>query len=165
MAAETTTYTPKRLIAGADPDVITKPATLVSGQNLEAGTPLAADVDGKLFAHPGNTVGFVAGSSAGSTTVSIETTLPVAGILMNAANASTGTVNNAGNTVAAGTAADLAVTVYEAGNFFGDQLAWYQNGNGSTAGTATALCSTNLLKHKLMQRSKIVLTFLDTGEV
>ena len=165
MAAETYTYTPKKLIAGDDPDVITLPGTLLSGQILEAGTPLAADVDGKLYAHPGNTVGFVAATSAGSPTVSVETTLPVAGILMYATNASANTVNNAGNTVAAGVAADTPVTYYAAGNFFASQLAFYQNGNGSAAGTATALTSTNILKQKLFSRSKIVLTFQDTGEV
>lgn len=165
MAAETFTWSPSKLIAGHDPDIITLPGTLLSGQNLAAGTPLAQDADGKLYAHPGNTVGFVAGTSAGSPTVSIETTLPVAGILMNATNASTGTVNNAGATIAAGTAADTAVTYYAAGNFFASEIKFYQNGNGSAAGTATALTSTNILKQKLFNRSKIVLTFQDTGEV
>ena len=166
MSAETYTFTPKKLIAGADPDILTDIGTLVSGQILEAGTPLVADPStGKLSAHPGNTVGFVAAASAGSPTVSIDTTPPVAGILMYASNASTGTVNNAGNTVAAGTAADLTVQYYKAGNFFADQIQFYQNGNGSAAGSAMALTSTNILKQKLFNQSMIILTFQDTGEV
>lgn len=165
MAAETYTFTPAKLIAGSDPDIITKNGTLLSGQNLEAGTPLAQDVDGKLYAHPGNTVGYVAGSSAGSPTVAVDTTLPVAGILMYAANASTGTVNNAGNTVAAGTATDMPVQYYLGGNFFASQLVFKLNGNGSAAGSNMAAVSTNILKDKLFNQSKIVLTFQDTGEV
>lgn len=165
MAAETYTFTPAKLIAGNDPDIITKSGTLLSGQILEAGTPLAMDADGKLYAHPGNTVGYVASSSAGSPTVAIDSTRPVAGILMYAANASTGTVNNAGNTVAAGTAADMTVQYYLAGNFFASQLVFKQNGNGSAAGSDMAATSTNILKDKLFNKSKIVLTHQDTGEV
>lgn len=166
MAAETFTFTPKKLIAGADPDILTDVGTLVSGQILEAGTLLVADPStGKLSAHPGNTVGYVAASSAGSPTVVVDTTAPVAGILMYASNASTGTVNNAGNTVAAGTAADLTVQYYKAGNFFADQLVFVQNGNGSAAGAAMALTTTNDLKRKLVSKSMILLTFQDTGEV
>lgn len=165
MAAETYSWSPKRLIAGAEPDVITATGTLLSGQNLEAGTVLAADSNGKLYAHPGNTSGFVAATSAGSPTVALDTTIPVAGILVYAANASTGTVNNAGNTVAAGTAADLTVQVYKGGNFFADQLVYKLNGNGSAAGADMAATSTNILKQKLFNGSLFVLTFLDTGEV
>jgi hypothetical protein len=165
MATETFTLTPKKLFAGSWPYVVTKPGTLLSGQILEAGTPLAADSAGKLFAHPGNTSGFIAATSAGSPTVALDTTIAVAGILMNAANASTGTVNNAGNTVVAGVAADLAVTVYKAGDFFADQLVYKLNGNGAAAGADMANMSTNILKQKLFDNSKIVLTFQDTGEV
>lgn len=166
MAAETYTFTPKKLIASADPDILTAEGTLVSGQILEAGTLLVADkATGKLSAHPGNTTGFVAASSAGSPTVEIDTTPPVAGILMYASNASTGTVNNAGNTVAAGTAADLAVQYYKGGNFFADQLVYKQNGNGSAAGADMASVSTNILKQKLVNGSLIALTFQATGEV
>jgi hypothetical protein len=165
MAAETFSTTPKRLIAGADPDVTSTSGTLLSGQILEAGTLLAQDKAGKYYAHPGNTTGFVAASSAGSPTVEIDTTVPVAGILVYPSNASTGTVNNAGNTVVAGTAADLTVQVYKSGNFFADQLVWKQNGNGSAAGADMAAVSTNILKQKLVVGSMFALTFLDTGEV
>lgn len=165
MAAETFTYTPKKLIAGADPDVISQSGILLSGQILEAGTILAQDKNGKLYAHPGNTTGFMAATSAGAVTTEFDNTLPVAGILVFAANASTGTVNNAGNTVVAGTAADLTVQVYKAGNFFADQLVYKLNGNGSAAGADMAAVSTNVLKQKLVAGSLFVLTFQDTGEV
>lgn len=166
MAAETYTFTPKKLIAGADPDILTDVGTLVSGQILEAGTPLMADpTTGKLSAHPGNVVGYVAAASAGSPTVATDVTPPVAGILMYASNASTGTVNNAGNTVTAGVAADLTVQYYKAGNFFADQIQFFQNGSGSAAGAAMALTTTNDLKRKLFSKSMILLTFQDTGEV
>ena len=53
MAAETFTYTPKRLIAGADPDVVTKPCTVLSGQNLAQYTLVESDAAGKMKAHAG----------------------------------------------------------------------------------------------------------------
>jgi len=53
MAAETFTYTPKRLIAGNDPDVVTKPCTVVSGQNLAEYTLVESDAAGKMKAHAG----------------------------------------------------------------------------------------------------------------
>ena len=53
MAAETFTYSPKRLLAGDEPDVITRPSTLLLGQNLTAGTLLESDLAGKLKAHAG----------------------------------------------------------------------------------------------------------------
>lgn len=53
MAAETFTYTPKRLIAGSEPDVITKPCTVLSGQNLAANTLVESDLAGKLKVHAG----------------------------------------------------------------------------------------------------------------
>lgn len=165
MAVETFTFTPSKFRAGADPDLITIPGTLLSGQNLEAGTPLAMDANGKLYAHPGNTSGFLAATSAGSPTVAYDTTLPVAGILVYPVNASTGTVNNAGNTVTAGTAADTACNIYTSGNFFASELKFYLNGNGSAAGSATAATSTDILKQKLFINSRIVLTFQGTGEV
>jgi hypothetical protein len=166
MSAETYTSTPKKFFAGSDPDIITAEGTLVSGQILEAGTLLVADKStGKLSAHPGNTTGFIAATSGGGVTVEIDTTPPVAGILMYAYNASTGTVNNAGNTVAAGTAADLAVQYYKGGNFFASQLVFKQNGNGSAAGSDMAATSTDILKQKLVNGSLIALTFQATGEV
>lgn len=165
MAAETYSWSPKKLIAGHDPDVITETGTLVSGQNLAAGTPLAWDTNGKLYAHPGIVTSYAASTSAGSPTIAFDATFPVAGILMHDINASTSTVNNNGSTVVAGTATDTAITYYSAGNFFADQIQFYQNGNGSAAGTATAGVSTNILKQKFFAQSKIVLTFQDTGEV
>jgi hypothetical protein len=160
MATETYTFTPKKLIAGADPDVIVKSGTLLSGQNLISGTPLQADSAGKLSAHPGNTSGFVAATSAGSPTVAVDTTPPVAGILVYSVNASTGTTDNAGNTVAAGVAADTPCVIYKAGDFFADQLTFALSG-----GSAMANVGTNILKAKLFNNSKIVLTFQDVGEV
>jgi hypothetical protein len=53
MAAETFTYTPKRLIAGSDPDVVTKPCTVLSGQNLAQYTLVESDAAGKMKAHAG----------------------------------------------------------------------------------------------------------------
>lgn len=53
MTAETFTFTPKRLIAGADPDPITRPGTLLLGQNLAAGTLLESDAAGKWKVHAG----------------------------------------------------------------------------------------------------------------
>lgn len=53
MAAETFTYTPKRLIAGSDPDIIVRPGTVVTGQNLAAGTLLESDAAGKWKVHAG----------------------------------------------------------------------------------------------------------------
>lgn len=53
MAAETFTYTPKRLIAGSDPDVVTKPCTVVLGQNLAQYTLVESDAAGKMKAHAG----------------------------------------------------------------------------------------------------------------
>lgn len=155
MAAETFTYSPKRLIAGADPDVVVRPGTVVSGQNLAVGTILASDANGKWYAHPGFATGYVASASAGSPTTAIDVTLPIAGILQYAVNASTGTTDNAGNTVAAGVAADAQATAIVAADIFADQLVW-------TGVTGTG---TNLLKQKFFDKSKIVLTFLDTGEV
>lgn len=53
MAAETFTYTPKRLIAGSDPDVVIKTGTVVTGQNLAQYTLLESDVAGKWKVHAG----------------------------------------------------------------------------------------------------------------
>ena len=53
MAAETFTYTPKRLIAGSDPDIIVRPGTVVTGQNLAQYTLLESDVAGKWKVHGG----------------------------------------------------------------------------------------------------------------
>ena len=119
MAAETFTWSPQRLLAGHDPDVITVPGTLLSGQNLAAGTLLESDAAGKWKVH----------ANAGA---------KVAGILMNATNATSG---------------DTACTAYVAGNFWADQL------------TFPAAINTNLLKTKFVEGTMIVLAFLDTGEV
>lgn len=73
MAAETFTYTPKRLIAGSDPDIVTRPGTLVLGQNLAAGTLLESDAAGKWKVHAGVN--------------------KVAGILMNAVDATSADQN------------------------------------------------------------------------
>lgn len=160
MAAETTTYTPVKLFAGHFPEILTAPATLLTDENLAAYTLLAADSAGKLYAHPGNETGFVAATSAGSPTVEIDTTIPVAGILVEAANASTGTTNNNGETVVAGTSADLAVNIYKSGNFFASQLVFKLTGGGDMADVAT-----DILKQKLVNDSLIALAFQDTGEV
>jgi predicted secreted protein len=53
MAAETFTYTPKRLLASSDPDVIVKTGTLVTGQNLAQYTLLESDAAGKWKVHAG----------------------------------------------------------------------------------------------------------------
>ena len=53
MAAETFTYTPKKLIAGSDPDVVVKPCTVLTGQNLAACTLVESDAAGKMKAHAG----------------------------------------------------------------------------------------------------------------
>lgn len=53
MAAETFTYTPKKLIAGSDPDVVVKPCTVLTGQNLAAYTLVESDAAGKMKAHAG----------------------------------------------------------------------------------------------------------------
>ena len=55
MAAETFTYSPKRLIAGSDPDVVVKPGTVVLGQNLAQYTLLESDAAGKWKVHAGGT--------------------------------------------------------------------------------------------------------------
>lgn len=94
MAAETFTFTPKKLIAGSDPDIITIPGTLLSGQNLAAGTLVESDTAGKWKVH--------SGIDANSAPLK-----KVAGVLMNAVDAS---------------AADANAIVYISGNFFADQL-------------------------------------------
>lgn len=53
MAAETFTYSPKRLIAGADPDVVVKPCTVLLGQNLAQYTLVESDLAGKMKVHAG----------------------------------------------------------------------------------------------------------------
>lgn len=53
MAAETFTFTPKRLVAGSDPDLVVRAGTLLLGQNLAAGTLLESDVAGKWKVHAG----------------------------------------------------------------------------------------------------------------
>lgn len=53
MAAETFTYSPKKLIAGSDPDVVVRTGTLLLGQNLAAGTLLESDTAGKWKVHAG----------------------------------------------------------------------------------------------------------------
>jgi hypothetical protein len=68
MAAETFTWSPKRLLAGHDPDVVIRAGTLVTGQNLAAGTLLESDAAGKWKVH----------ANAGA---------KVAGVLMNATDA------------------------------------------------------------------------------
>src|SRR5574343_544914 len=157
------TYTPSKELAGEG--WVTVSGTLLSGQNLEELTVLAQDSAGKYYAHPGNTSGFVAAASAGSPTVAADTTLPVAGILRYATNASTGTVNNAGNTVDAGVAADTACSVIVDGHFFGDELVYKLNGNGSAAGADMANTSTTALKAKLFAGSSLHVSFQQVGEV
>jgi hypothetical protein len=95
MAAETFTYTPKKLIAGSEPDIITIPGTLLSGQNLAAGTLVESDTAGKWKVHSG-----IDGTSK-------EPLKKVAGVLVYATDA---------------TSADTNAVVYVAGNFFADQL-------------------------------------------
>lgn len=95
MAAETFTFTPSKLIAGSDPDIITVPGTLLSGQNLAAGVLVESDTAGKWKVHSG-----IDGTSK-------EPLKKVAGILVYAADA---------------TAADVNAIVYTAGNFFASQL-------------------------------------------
>ena len=53
MAAETVTYTPKRLVAGSDPDVVVRIGTVVTGQSLAQFTLLESDVAGKWKVHAG----------------------------------------------------------------------------------------------------------------
>lgn len=95
MAAETTTFTPVKLIAGSDPDILTAPGTLLSGQNLAAGTLVESDTAGKWKVHSG-----IDGTSK-------EPLKKVAGVLVNAVDAS---------------AADAAAIIYISGNFFASQL-------------------------------------------
>ena len=95
MAAETTTFTPVKLIAGSDPDIITVPGTLLSGQNLAAGVLVESDTAGKWKVHSG-----IDGTSK-------EPLKKVAGVLVNAVDASGG---------------DAAALVYISGNFFASQL-------------------------------------------
>ena len=80
MAAETFTYTPKRLIAGSDPDVVTRAGTLLLGQNLAAGTLLESDTAGKWKVHAGtNKVAGILVSAVDATSADANAVAYVAG--------------------------------------------------------------------------------------
>jgi len=145
MATPTFTWTPKRLVAAADPDLISKPSTMASAlvtTAVAAGTLLESDATGYL--KPYATVG-----------------AKVAGVLMHSVNTTTATVDNKGSSVdeygnpyvALGVAAPQPITVWVAGDFFADQLVF------------PATATTNLLKSKIVEGSMIALTFIDLGEV
>jgi hypothetical protein len=102
MAAETYTYIPKKFIAGSDPDYVAKPCTVVSGQNLAAGSVVEFDINGKVITSGG-------------------VNRP-AGVLAYAVNASVSTTNNKGETVAAGVAADTAGILIKCGDLFSSEL-------------------------------------------
>lgn len=94
MAAETTTFTPVKLIAGSDPDILTASGTLLSGQNITTNyTFLESDSAGKLKVHSGITAGVP--------------NAKVAGILIRATDATSG---------------DTTVQYYKAGCFFASAL-------------------------------------------
>jgi len=102
MAAETYTFTPKKFFAGASPEPILKNVTVLSGQNLAAGSLVEFDAAGKVITSGGVN--------------------KPAGVLVNAVNASTGTTNNKGETVPAGAAADTSGFIYKSGDFFASEL-------------------------------------------
>ena len=80
MAAETFTYSPKRLIAGSDPDIVVRPSTLLLGQNLTAGTLLESDTAGKLKVHAGvNKVAGILQQDTNATSADTACTVYVAG--------------------------------------------------------------------------------------
>lgn len=138
MAAETHTFTPQKLFASDYPRVLTSPVTVVSGQNLAVNTIVASDANGKILAHPDFDTDFVADTSAGAVTKSLDVTKVVAGVLVAAVDATGG---------------DTAGIIYESGHFYADQLVW------------PAGATTNALKRKLLEGSLIKVTFQDTGEV
>lgn len=135
---ETTTFTPQKLFAGDYPAPFSEPATVLDGQVLVASEIVARDIAGKIIAHGGLDTDFLADLSAGAVTKEIETTRPVAGIMVNALSPS---------------GADGAGLIYSSGCFHADQLVW------------PAGVTTNIQKQKLLEGSLIRVVFEDLGEV
>ena len=102
MAAESYAFNPKKFVANYNPELVVKPCTVLSGQNLAAGSIVEFDAAGKVITSGGVN--------------------KPAGVLMYPVNASAGTTNNKGETVVAGIAADTAGLIYKAGDFFASEL-------------------------------------------
>ena len=69
-----------RLIAGSDPDVVTRAGTLLLGQNLAAGTLLESDTAGKWKVHAGtNKVAGILVSAVDATSADANAVAYVAG--------------------------------------------------------------------------------------
>ena len=138
MVAETHTYTPVKLFAGHFPEPMTNDVTVLSGEVLAQYEIVATNSAGKVIAHPDFDTDFVADTSAGAVTKSLDVTRPVAGVMVTAVDA---------------TAGDLPGNMWVSGCFFASQLVW------------PAGATTNALKMKLLEGSLIKVVFQDVGEV
>jgi hypothetical protein len=101
------TYTPPNLFAG-DAPIVTSRALVLSGQNLARYAVVAFNADGKLVAHDPTATVVVVGGAASQTAPAPQSR--IAGVMLDAVNASAG---------------DVSAAIYTEGVFNHAALTWH----------------------------------------